>query len=214
MKNPKTRRPLPRWRAARRGPVAEAEQSFKDNAVASFLPSSLMAAYHDRRAYSGFKKSFNALASPSTAAPTSGAVRNPGLAAVLSLTEGRSASAEGLSEADHQMILSEMGDAVRLDKNTYIYQSNNNPTDDYQGQATGETTTRGQLRDRAGSLFARSEEALERLRHDNDGAEALFGVPEADQTREALIAQLVAVATGRKQLFHDTFTPEAGLGAP
>lgn len=125
------------------------------------------------------------------------------VAAVLSLTEGTSASAKDISAAGHERIRSEMGDTVRLDNDTYIHQSKDNTSNEHRGKTTEEI-----LHHRARSFFDRSTEALGRIRRGNHGAEAFFGVPEADQTREALLAQIAAVATGRKQLFHDTYTEE------
>lgn len=119
------------------------------------------------------------------------------------LTSGLQASVKGLPEASRERLRSEMGDSIRFDNEAIIYQRDTTEANEHRDQ-----TIREELRARARSYFERSEAALGELRRDNPGAEAFFGTPVADETREAWLAQLSAVGTGRKQLFHDTFREE------
>lgn len=122
---------------------------------------------------------------------------------LLPLTTGLQASVKGLPEASKERLRSEMGDSIRFDNDTLFYQRDTTDANEHRDK-----TIREELRARARSYFERSEKALGDLRRENPGAEALFGIPEADQNREAWLAQLSAVGTGRKQLFHDTFTED------
>lgn len=122
----------------------------------------------------------------------------------LPLTAGLQASVKGLPQVSRDRLRSEMGDAIRFDKDTLIYQRDITNANEHRAE-----TIPDELRARARSYFERGEEALATIRSSNAGAEAFFGSPEADEFRQVFLAQLAAVGTGRKQLFHDSFPPAA-----
>jgi hypothetical protein len=122
----------------------------------------------------------------------------------LPLTAGLQASVKGLPEASRERLRSEMGDSIRFDKDAIFYQRDTTEANEHRDK-----TVPDELRARARSYFERGEEALGEIRSNNDGAEAFFGSPEADEFRQVFLAQLAAVGTGRKQLFHDSFPPDA-----
>ncbi len=123
----------------------------------------------------------------------------------LPLTAGLQASVKGLPPASRERLRSEMGDAIRFDNDTIIYQRNTTEANEHRDK-----TIREELQSRARSYFERSEAALGELRREAAGAEAFYGSAVADEAREAWLAQLAAVGTGRKQLFHEgSFSEEA-----
>lgn len=124
----------------------------------------------------------------------------------LPLTTGLQASVKGLPEPSRERLRSEMGDSIRFDRDTVLYHRDTTEANERRDQTIPE-----ELRSRARSYFERSEAALGDLRRNNDGAEAFFGSAESDQAREGFLAQVAAVGTGRKQLFHDTFTEESAF---
>lgn len=119
----------------------------------------------------------------------------------LPFTTGLQAEVKGLPETSRERLRSELGDAIRFDKDILHYQRNTTAANEHRDQ-----TIREELRARARSYLERSESALSELRPSDDGAAAFFGSAAQDDVREAFLAQLAAVATGRKQLFHDTFS--------
>lgn len=123
---------------------------------------------------------------------------------MLPLTAGLQASIKGLPQVSRDRLRSEMGDAIRFDKDTLIYQRDTTEANEHRDE-----TIHDELRARARSYFERGAEALATIRSSNAGAEAFFGSPEADEFRQVFLAQLAAVGTGRKQLFHDSFPPAA-----
>lgn len=116
-------------------------------------------------------------------------------------------SVKGLPEASRERLRSELGDSIRFDNDAVAYNRDTTPANEHRDQ-----TIPDELRARARSYFERSEAALGELRRNDDGAEAFFGSAQEDEFREAFLAQLAAVGTGRKQLFHDTF-PEVAAQA-
>jgi hypothetical protein len=127
--------------------------------------------------------------------------------AALAATTGLKSSVKNLPEAGMETLRSELGDTVKFDNGQAIYQRDTSEANEHRDKTITE-----ELRARARSHFTRSEEALERIRREDDGAEAFFGSEAADELREAALAQLAAVATGRKQLFHDAL-PEPSAQA-
>lgn len=128
----------------------------------------------------------------------------PQKAEIIPFTAGLQKSGKGISEPSRERLRSDFGDAIRFDNDAILYQRDTTEANEHRDQ-----TIREELRARARSYFERSEAALGELRSNNDGAEAFFGSPSADEFRQVFLAQLAAVGTGRKQLFHDSFPPDA-----
>ena len=122
----------------------------------------------------------------------------------IPFTTGLQSSIKGLPESSRERLRSEMGDAARFDKDNLLYQRDTTDANEHRDQTISE-----ELRARARSYFERGEEALGKLRSASPGAEAFYGSALQDQSREAYLAQLAAVGTGRKQLFHETFKEES-----
>ena len=119
-------------------------------------------------------------------------------------TQGVRASTKGLPVASLERIRSEFGDYIKFDPDEIVW--NYTPKSDEHPR----TEIRETLRARARSGFERGEAALGRLRRNDNGAEAFYGSPQADEIRRLYLAQAAAVSVGRKALFHDTFNEGEG----
>ncbi|GAA5482058.1 hypothetical protein Hsar01_01273 [Haloferula sargassicola] len=117
---------------------------------------------------------------------------------------GFSQSIKGLPEPSRERLRSEFGDTCRIDGDRIFHQRDTTEANEHRAK-----TIREELRARARSAVERGEAALERLRREDDAAEALYGSEEADGVRRTYLAQLAAVENGRKGLFHEQITEEA-----
>lgn len=120
------------------------------------------------------------------------------------VSESLRSSAKGLTEAGRERLRSELGDSIKFDDEDAIYEY---ATSDESSELK---TISERLRERASSYYRRGEEALAASRQENDGAEALYGSAEKDQVRQGWLAQIAAVATGRKRLFHSKISAKLG----
>ena len=111
-------------------------------------------------------------------------------------------SIRSLPERARERLRSAFGDSVKIDNEEIILQRNNTPETYEQRQQDPETSAQ----ERAREHYLRASEELERLQRDDDGTELGFRGEGEIEIARIYLAQISAVAVGRKRLFHDTMT--------
>ena len=110
-------------------------------------------------------------------------------------------SAKSIPESGRENLRSAMGDAIRFDSDEIILQREATPeTHEQRQQQDIETSVRERSRD----FFQAADAEFERLRRDDDGTEVGFRSEADVAIARIYLAQICAVAVGRKRLFHDT----------
>jgi hypothetical protein len=122
----------------------------------------------------------------------------------LPLTTGLQASVKGLPEVSRDRLRSEMGDAIRFDKDALIYNRDTTEANEHRDK-----TIREELRARARAIAEQGRDQLDGLRSGDDAASW------APESAEELLSSLSAVAVGRKLLYHEQWhgSPEDALAA-
>lgn len=122
----------------------------------------------------------------------------------LPLTTGLQASVKGLPEVSRERLRSEMGDAIRFDNNTLIYNRDTTEANEHRDKTISE-----ELRIRARTLAEQGRDQLDGLRSGDDAASW------APESAEELLSSLSAVAVGRKMLYHEQWpgSPEDAVTA-
>lgn len=109
-------------------------------------------------------------------------------------------SARGLDAAARERLRDAMGGRIRFDGDEIILQDSITPETNEQRNQDIESS----VQERSREYYLQASDGLERFQRDNDGAEVGFRGESESEIARTYLAQLAAVAVGRKQLFHDT----------